>query len=80
MSKVAIVTDSTNCIPKDLLKQYDIRVVNYHLIMEGKDYIDQVDITPEEFWKRHKDMKTIPTTGVPGPRICGSFYGSGKIN
>jgi len=67
MSKVAIVTDSTNCLPKDLLKQYDIHVVNYHLIMEGKDYIDQVDITPEEFWKMHKNMKTIPTTGVPGP-------------
>jgi DegV family protein with EDD domain len=67
MSKVAIVTDSTSCIPKDLLKKYDIHVINYHLIMEGKDYIDQVDITPEEFWKMHKDMKTIPTTGVPGP-------------
>ena len=45
MPKVAIVTDSTSCIPKDLLNKHDIRVVNYHLIMEGKDYIDQVDIT-----------------------------------
>ncbi len=67
MSKVAIITDSTNCLPKELLREYDIRVVNYHLIMDGKDYVDQVDITPEDFWRMFKDLKTIPTTGVPGP-------------
>jgi len=67
MSKVGIVTDSTNCLPPELIKEYDIRVAPYHLILEGKDYRDQIEITPAEFWQRFSDLKEIPTTGVPGP-------------
>ena len=67
MSKVGIVTDSTNCLPAELIKEYDIRVVPYHLIMEGEDYVDQVDITPAEFWRCFSSLKEIPTTGVPSP-------------
>lgn len=67
MPKVGIVTDSTNCLPKELIKEYDIRVVPYHLVMDGKDYVDQIDITPAEFWRRFSGLKEIPTTAVPGP-------------
>ncbi len=67
MSQVGIVTDSTNCLPVDILQQYDIRVAPYHLFMEDKDYLDQIEITPTEFWKVFKELKTIPTTGVPSP-------------
>jgi len=67
MSKVGIVTDSTNCLPADLIKQYDIHVAPYHLILEGKVYLDQIEITPAEFWKMFKGLKNLPTTGVPSP-------------
>ncbi len=67
MPKVGIVTDSTNCLPAELIKEYDVRVVPYHIIMEGKDYRDQIDITPAEFWQRFSSLKEIPTTGVPSP-------------
>ena len=67
MSKVGIVTDSTNCLPAELIKEYDVRVVPYHIIMDGKDYRDQIDITPAEFWQRFSSLKDIPTTGVPSP-------------
>ena len=67
MSKVAVVTDSTSCIPLDLLKKYDIRVGLYHIIMEGMDYRDLIDITPAEFWSRFKTLKRLPTTAVLGP-------------
>ncbi|MFC1991689.1 DegV family protein [Chloroflexota bacterium] len=68
MPKVAIVTDSTNCLPGELIKKYDIRVVPYHIMMGGKDFRDQIDITPSEFWQRFGNMKEIPTTGVPSPQ------------
>jgi DegV family protein with EDD domain len=67
MSKVGIVTDSTNCLPPELIKEYDVRVAPYHLILEGKDYRNQIEITPAEFWQRFGDLKEIPTTGVSGP-------------
>lgn len=67
MPKVGIVTDSTNCLPAELIKKYDIRVAPYHITMEGNEYRDQIDITPAEFWQRFSRLKEIPTTGVPSP-------------
>jgi len=67
MSKVGIVVDSTNCLPTELIREYDIRVVPYHLILEGKDYCDQIDITPAEFWQRFEGLQTLPTTAIPSP-------------
>lgn len=67
MAKVGIVTDSINCLPDEIIKEYDIRVAPYHLIINGKDYRDKIDITPAEFWKMFKDLKELPTTGTPSP-------------
>ncbi|MFC1972281.1 DegV family protein [Chloroflexota bacterium] len=67
MSKVGIVVDSTNCLPTELIREYDIRVVPYHLVLEGKDYYDQIDITPAEFWQRFEGLQTLPTTAIPSP-------------
>lgn len=67
MSKVGIVVDSTNCLPAELIREYDIRVVPYHLILEGKDHRDQIDITPAEFWQRFASLQTLPTTAIPSP-------------
>jgi len=74
VSKVGIVTDSTSCLPAELIKEYDIRVIPYHLIMEGKDYVDQIDITPAEFWRRFSSLKEIPTTGVPSPGELANIF------
>lgn len=67
MARIGIVTESTNCLPPELIKQFDIRVAPYHLILEGKVYLDQIDITPAEFWRRFPTLKTLPTTGTPSP-------------
>ncbi len=64
MSKVGIVTDSINCLPKELIKEYDIRIVPLGLSINGKPYRDQVDITPDEFWKIFKEVKEF-TSGAP---------------
>jgi DegV family protein with EDD domain len=42
-------------------------VGSYHVEIEGEDYRDLIDITPAEFWRRFKTLKSLPTTGVPGP-------------
>lgn len=64
MSKVGIVTDSINCLPKELIKEYDIRIVPLGLSINGQAYRDQVDITSDEFWKIFPEMKQF-TTGAP---------------
>lgn len=64
MSKVGIVTDTINCLPAELIKEYDIRVVPLGLSINGQPYRDQVDITSDEFWKRFPEMKEF-STGAP---------------
>jgi DegV family protein with EDD domain len=67
MTKVGVVTDSTSCLPRELIEKYDIRVGPYHVIIDGEDYRDLIDITPAEFWRRFKTLSQLPTTCVLSP-------------
>lgn len=62
MSKVAIVTDSTSYIPRDLRSKYPITIVPQVVIWEGQTYEDDVTITPEELYTRLRTAKTMPST------------------
>ena len=64
-SKIAIVTDSTAYIPEDLRQKYDIRVIPLTINWGGKSYLDNVDISPEEFYSKLEKEKEIPTTSQP---------------
>ena len=63
--KVAIVTDSTAYIPKDLVEKYDLHVIPLIVNWEGKSLHDDVDITSDEFFKRLPAAKDMPTTSQP---------------
>ncbi|HEC62609.1 MAG TPA: DegV family protein [bacterium] len=62
MDKVAIITDSTGYIPKDLVDKYHLTVIPQVLIWEEKTYLDGVDIQPREFYNRLKNARVMPTT------------------
>ncbi len=62
MAKIAIVTDSTSYIPKELQQQYKITTVPQVLIWGDKTYEDGVDIQPDEFYQKLATAKVMPTT------------------
>jgi DegV family protein with EDD domain len=62
MSKVAVVTDSTSYIPKDIREKYPITVVPQVVIWEGVSYEDDVTITTDQFYSRLRTAKVMPTT------------------
>jgi len=62
MSKVALVTDSTAYIPKDLREKYSITVVPQVVIWENESFEDDVTMTPEQFYTRLRTAKVMPTT------------------
>ena len=62
MSRVALVTDSTSYIPKDIREKYPITVVPQVVIWEGQTYEDDVTITPEQFYSRLRTAKVMPST------------------
>jgi len=71
---VAIVTDSTADIPKELLNKYHIHVVPNILIIEGQSLVDGVDISRQEFYERLPTMKSPPTTGTASPGAYEKLY------
>lgn len=65
MRKVAVITDSTCCLPTELVKKYDIRLVPIYVVYKGKSYRDGVDMTPGEVYKIMRRKKDLPTTSTP---------------
>jgi DegV family protein with EDD domain len=74
MSKVALVTDSTAYIPKDLLEKYQISVAPQVLIWGEETFLDGVDILPEEFYSRLSKAKTMPTTSQASANSFKEIY------
>lgn len=67
MSTVALITDSTTYIPKELLKGIEIHIVPSVVIWSGETWRDGFDIQPEDFYKRLANAKEMPTTSQPTP-------------
>jgi DegV family protein with EDD domain len=66
MPKVAIVTDSTACIPRDILQDLNIHWLPYY-IHHGEDtWRDMVTITPEKFYAWLPTVEALPHTAIPG--------------
>ncbi len=67
MRKVAIVTDTTACIPREQVTKYDIELVPMTIIFGDKVYRDSIDISPAEFYTLLKQAEKLPTTSHPSP-------------
>jgi DegV family protein with EDD domain len=66
-AKIAIITDSTNNLPEEIISQYQIKVVPLTLVMGNQTYLDGVEMLAEDFYKRLSSEKTHPTTSQPAP-------------
>ena len=77
--KIAISVESTNDLSKELLKQYDIKVIPYHITLGNKSFLDGEMATVDLF--AHVDeTKTLPKTnainefdGIVPCRASGGF-------
>ena len=66
-AKVALVCDSSVCLPKDVIDEYAIHVVPLELSIGGRTYLDGVDISPQEFYSLLAQCEKLPTTSAPSP-------------
>lgn len=65
---VAVVVDSSSCLPDELVREWDIIVVPHELIIDDRTFRDGVDIHPQEFYQRLKADHITPTTAAPRPQ------------
>lgn len=66
MGRVGVVTDSIACLPDEFRKAHGIEFASIHLIMDGEDLRDGVDISAEEYFARMGDVINH-TTSSPSP-------------
>ena len=67
MDKVAIVTDTIGCIPREQLEKYKIELVPLQIVFGDKVYRDGVDISPTEFYTLLRQVEKLPTSSAPSP-------------
>jgi DegV family protein with EDD domain len=71
---IQIVTDSSSDMPKELIDRYDISVVPLTINIDGMEYLEGQDITPEEFYKKMKNAKSLPKTSMPSPGVFAEVF------
>lgn len=64
---IHIVTDSSADIPDELLKEHNIRVVPLTIRVNGKEFTERVNITPQEFYREMYESDQLPQTSQPAP-------------
>ncbi|TCP70620.1 DegV family protein [Baia soyae] len=65
MSKIAIITDSSCDLPKDLVAKLGISVVPLRVIYKSGEFRDGIDIEPTYIYERLEIE--VPTTSMPSP-------------
>jgi DegV family protein with EDD domain len=71
---IAIVTDSTADIPRELAEQYQIKTVPAILVMDGVSMEDGAGITRQEFYKQLPYLEKPPSTATPSAGTFEKLY------
>lgn len=74
MNSFAVVTDSAADIPLALAERLNISIVPLHVVYEGVDYRDGVDITTPELLKKMDGATALPVTSQPTPADFMAVY------
>ncbi len=69
-----LVTDSSADLPKELLDKYNISVVPLTISINGVEYLDGVDLTPQEFYEKMFNSKELPKTSQPSPTVFAECF------
>jgi len=67
MATVAIVTDSTADIPLEVRQQLDITMVPLKVIMGSETYLDNLELTPAQFYAKLTSSSELAKSSQPSP-------------
>lgn len=65
--QVAVVTDSTADLPRELVAQHNLEIIPLNLVLGGQTYRDGVDMDSTTFFQRLRSEREFPTTSQPSP-------------
>lgn len=72
--KIAISAESTIDLTPELLKEYDIKVLPYKIILGKDEFTDGEDVNPEKIFNFVKENKVLPKTTAINEYEYGEFF------
>jgi DegV family protein with EDD domain len=76
--KIAILVDSGSDVPKELREKYHMYVAPLSIIYHDAEYLDGVDIEPEDVIARFSEE--IPSTSMPSPSAIADAFAQIKAD
>ncbi len=73
-SKLRIVMDSAGDLPQEWISRYDIDVIPLNVHMGNEVFLEDVDLTVDEFYSWVKDTGKVPKTSQPSPQQYINLY------
>lgn len=73
MKKIVIAADSTSDLSKELLERYRIEIIPLHIHLGEQEYLDGVNITPEDIYRWSDENKATPKTSAIAPLEARKF-------
>lgn len=73
MGRIGVASDSTCDLSKELLDQYGISILPLHVILDDKEYLDGVDVTPNDIYEWSEKVKKTPKTSAFSPAEAEDF-------
>lgn len=74
MKKVHIVTDSTVDLTSEEIAKYGIHIVPLTIVIDGKNYVDGVDVHPESFLTMMRESVELPKSSQPSSGVFKELY------
>lgn len=72
MDKIALLTDSACDIDEDTIAEYNINILPFRIIYNDREYVDKIEITPEEVYDNMK--REIPHSSLPSMDYMENTY------
>src|SRR5438093_10343782 len=59
--KMVVVVDSAAYLPQSIVDKYRLFVAPLSIELDGEQYLEGIDITPDEFYERLSSAKSVST-------------------
>lgn len=59
---VVVVTDSTACLPGDLVQEHEIEIVPLHVLIDGASFVEGFDILPSDVASALREHRRVTTS------------------
>jgi DegV family protein with EDD domain len=76
MSRVRIVTDSASDLPQSVVDELGISIVPLSIRFGEEEFVDRVELSVEDFYRRMAESSVLPQTAAPAPGAFESVFRS----